>query len=493
MRRLIFPALLLILSACRYDVDEPQPTAERDYPDQVAAIIRTKCSTPGCHTAASKNAAGGLDLSTWEAMFNGTNNGAVTIPYRPDFSLLCYYTNTDSSKGLVALPTMPINGTPLSASEYEVLRKWIEDGAAARDGFVKFSDDPRRHKFYVLNQGCDVATVFDAEKMVAMRMIDVGQIPGASPPESPHNVKVTPDGRFWCVIFLNSDILQLYSTETDQLYRTIPIGGGIAGGWNTLVISKDSKRAYVVDYNGGRVAFVDLVAGTSNTYGPFPITGSPNPNLHGVALNSTDDTLYVTCQEISRILKIPINDVLNYEDVNINPTGPWQLPFFMKPHEVAFSPDYSTYFVSCQDTNVNQVRVFSTANDQLLKVIPVGRVPLEFAVAADENILFVTNTEDNFFPDIRGSISVIDLNTLTEIKKLKVGWQPHGICVDSRKKKVYVANRNFSGGPAPHHASACAGTNGYLSMIDLLTLETVPGFRPEVSVDPYAISIRIKP
>jgi len=169
------------------------------------------------------------------------------------------------------------------------------------------------------------------------------------------------------------------------------------------------------------------------------------------------------------------------------------LPFFMKPHEIIFSPDYTRYFVTCQDTNVNQVRVFSTSNDQLIKVIPVGRVPLEFAVAGPENILFVTNTEDDFYPDVRGSISVIDLNTLTEVKKLKVGWQPHGICVDPKLKKVFVANRNFSGGPAPHHASACAGRNGYLSMIDLLTLETVPGFRPEVSVDPYAVGVRIKP
>lgn len=67
------------------------------------------------------------------------------------------------------------------------------------------------------------------------------------------------------------------------------------------------------------------------------------------------------------------------------------------------------------------------------------------------NLLFVTNTEDDFFPNMRGSISVIDINTLTEIKKIKVGWQPHGLVVDEKKQVVYVANRNVTGGIAPRY------------------------------------------
>ncbi len=487
-----FLLFVLMFSACKYDYYELVALSNSGYPEPVEAILIGKCATSGCHNTISKNAAAGLDLSSWDLMFNGTNNGAVVIPFRSDFSTLCFFTNVDSALGLVVLPTMPINENPLSVTEYTTLKNWIDAGAPNKEGFVKFSDDLNRHKFYVVNQGCDVATIFDADRRVAMRIVDVGQNPGASPPESPHNVKVTPDGLYWCVVFLNSDIVQVFSTATDQLVKTIPIGNGIAGGWNTLAISRDSKKAYSVDYNGGRVAFIDLENGTSTTVGPFPITGNPAPNLHGIALNENDDTLYVTCQEISKIIKIPVNDVINYQDVNINPPGTWQLPFPMKPHEIIFSPDYSKYFISCQDTNVNQVRVFNTANDQLIQVIPVGLVPLEFAVYKPGNLLFVTNTEDNYFPDVRGSISVIDLTTLTEIKKIKVGWQPHGIAVDEVKKVVYIANRNFTGGPAPHHASACAGKNGYLSLIDILTLERLPDFKPEVSVDPYAIGVRIK-
>lgn len=493
MRKLLlFVFLFPWLTACEYDVLE-QPTQAGLYPAEIENILISRCATPGCHTPVSKDAAGGLDLSSWEAMFRGTNNGSVTIPFRSDFSLLCYYTNVDSGLGLVAQPTMPINGTPLSTLEYLKLRDWIDAGAPDRTGTVKYSGDPLRHKFYVVNQGCDVATVFDADSRMAMRMVDLGVLPGASPPESPHNIKVTPDGKYWVVVFLNADMVQVFDATTDQSVKTIPIGGGVAGGWNTVVVSKDSKKAYAVDYTNGRIAFVDLIAGTSQTKGPFPITGNSAPNLHGIALSRNDDTLYVTCQEISRILKIPVNDPAGYEEVNINPLGPWQLPFPMKPHELVFSPDYSKYFITCQDTNVNQVRVFSTSTDQLVQVIPVGKVPLEMALSTSRNVLFVTNTEDDFYPDVTGSISVIDLASLTEIKRIKVGWQPHGIAVDEIKDVVYVANRNFTGGPAPHHSASCAGKNGYMSIIRLSTLQRDLDFRPEVSVDPYAVSVRPKP
>jgi YVTN family beta-propeller protein len=476
----------LFLSSCRYDVYEAPVVS--NYPDDVDAIITGKCATAGCHNDVSSVGAAGLDLSTWESLYKGTTNGAVVIPRRTDFSTLLYFTNTDSTKGLVVQPTMPINGTPLSDIEYQTLKSWIDAGGKSKSGEVMFPADVNRKKYYVTNQGCDVVSVFDAKKEVVMSMVDVGQNAGATPPESPHNIKVTPDGKYWVTVYLNSDIVQLYSTVSDELVKTIPIGNGIAGGWNTISVSKNSKFGYAVDYNGGRVAIVDFDNNSSQTIGPFPSTGAAI-NLHGSALNATDDTLYVTYQESSKLVKIPLADPSNYEDVNLNPIGPDFSATTLKPHEIIFSPDYTKYFVTCQD--VNQVRVFDAATDQLIKVIPVGVYPLEFAMSADNNLLFVSNMEDvTFLPDVKGSVSVIDIINLQEIKKVKVGWQPHGIAVDKANNCVIVANRNFTGGPAPHHASACAGKNGSLSKIDMATLEKENSFKPELSVDPYSVAIK---
>ena len=66
------------------------------------------------------------------------------------------------------------------------------------------------HKLnYVLNQGCDVVTVFDAATQLPMRYITVGNNPSVS--ESPHMIRISPDGKYWYVVFVANNILQKYS------------------------------------------------------------------------------------------------------------------------------------------------------------------------------------------------------------------------------------------------------------------------------------------
>jgi len=96
----------------------------------------------------------------------------------------------------------------------------------------------------------------------------------------------------------------------------------------------------------------------------------------------------------------------------------------------------------------------------------------------------------NSDPLKKSYISVINYQTNTFIKNIYAGYQSHGIAVDEINNRVYVTNRNVnSNGPAPHHSSVCGGRNGNITAIDLNTLELVPGFKTEVSVDPYGIGI----
>ena len=68
--------------------------------------------------------------------------------------------------------------------------------------------------------------------------------------------------------------------------------------------------------------------------------------------------------------------------------------------------------------------------------------------------------------------------------------EPHGIAVDDENGLVYVTNRNLTGSSIPHHTSNCGGKNGFISFIDLNTLEVIKDKRIEVAVDPYSIAIR---
>jgi hypothetical protein len=62
--------------------------------------------------------------------------------------------------------------------------------------------------------------------------------------------------------------------------------------------------------------------------------------------------------------------------------------------------------------------------------------------------------------------------------------------VDDLYNRVYISNRNVSNdGPSPHHSSLCGGRNGYITAIDMNTLQLITGFKAEVSVDPYGVGI----
>lgn len=458
--------------SCKYDKAEmPEPVVETNFPADVDAIIKNKCSTAGCHNTISKNAAAGLDLSTWEKLFEGGRGGAAVIPYRPDFSLIIYYTNHDSLLPyLQLLPTMPVNGAKLTISELNILKNWVEKGAPDKNGFVKFSDNPMRKKFYAGCQGCDEIAVFDASSMITMRYVHAGNSPII---EAPHMVKVAPNNQFYCTSFIAGNYFQKFSTINDTLLGQVDIG---FGSWNTFAISSDSKNAYVVDFNSGIISFVDLENMTKQNWN----FGFSAP--HGSALNITDDTLYVTAQLGSNIWKIPVNDISNYSSINF--TGGNH-----RFHEIHFSPDGSKYFLTAQNTNL--ILAVSTINDSLLASIPVGVFPQEMGVSQTHPYLFVSCTDDLVtFPGKTGSIYIINYNTMQVVGTVHTGHQPHGIAVDDYNNRVYISNRNVTtGGPAPHHSSVCGGKNGYMTAIDMITLQLVPNFKAEVSVDPYGVGI----
>lgn len=469
--------MVCIIHSCTKDKGKVDLT-QQGFPQEVGEIFLKKCATSGCHNDASRDAAGGVSLSSWDKMFEGSRGGAIVIPYRPDLSTLIYYVNSYNDLGTIQLnPKMPLTGPALTHDEVKTLHDWILNGAPNAKGFVKFSDNPNRKKFYVANQGCDLIGVFDAQSMLAMRYTNVGMSPSI---EAPHMVKVAPNNKFWCVSYIAGSYFQKYSTVDNSLLGQVNLG---FGSWNTFVISQDSQTAYAIDWSSnGKVAIIDLVNMTATVIGGliFP---------HGSALNNTNDTLYVTSQMGNFIYKIPINDFGSMQQISLNASMPNNTSL-LDPHEISFSPDGSKYFVSCQKSN--EIRVMKTSNDSLLAAIPVGDYPQEMAISPSKNYLFVSCMEDvtTFGSTKKGSIYVINMSSYSIVAKIYSGHQPHGIMVDEQHSRAYVTNRNITtGGPAPHHAALCNGRNGYVTAIDLNTLQLVAGFKAEVSVDPYGYAI----
>lgn len=473
-----FAMAFCLISGCTQDVGKPDYS--QSYPQEVGKIILTKCAISGCHTDLSREAAADVSLTTWERMFEGSRSGAIVIPYRPDFSTLIFYINSYNEYGTIQLsPKMPLQQSALTREEVKTLYDWIANGAPNSQGKIKFSDNLNSRRFYVSNQGCDVVTTFDVKTMLAMRITDVGKLPGYI--EAPHFIKVSPDNRFWYVSFLGSDVFQKFRVSDNALISSVTVG---YGSWNTFSLSSDGKYAYLVDWSSnGKVRKVrtDSMTIENTMYG---LNWS-----HGSCLNKTNDTLYVTSQTGNYLFKMP-TDFSDYSQIVLdNQSSPSPISS-LDPHEVLMNHDFKKYFVSCQQSN--QIKVLSSSDDQVLSTIPVGDFPQEMAISKLKNYLFVTCMEDvtTFNNGTRGSVYVIDISTYTVLKKIYTGHQPHGLMIDEVNGRVYVTNRNVTaGGPSPHHASNCAGKNGYVTAIDLNTLQLVKGFKAEVSVDPYGYSI----
>lgn len=475
---ILLACTLFLLTTCTKDKGQ----LGNGYPADINKIVVNKCATSGCHTAISKESAAGLSMETWDQLFEGDRNGAVCIPFRHDYSTLFLFTNTDPSQGAVNTPTMPYNMAPLSSQEMTTLINWINAGAPNSDGKIAFAENTNRKKVYVTNQGCDVVTVFDAATQLQMRYIDVGI---AGQIESPHMIKVSPDGQYWYVVFSNaSTVMQKFRTSDDSYVGAVTLG---SGSWNTLTISNDSKYAFAVDWKAsGRISYIDLTNMT--LLGGSPWSGFNDS--HGSSINSKGDTVYITSTTGNFIYKIPVNDPSSFEEISIDPP---QLPgssSLFEPHEISFSPDSQYYYVTCPKSD--EVRVMRASDDGLETIIQTGDYPLEMSFSETKPYLFVTCENDLTAPGTnRGSVTVINYTTNTVVSNLRTNMsEPHGIAVDDANGLVYVGNRNISNPIIPHHTSNCGGTNGFISFIDLNTLQVIAGKRIEVAVDPYSIAVR---
>ncbi|MCG5547698.1 c-type cytochrome domain-containing protein [Halorhodospira halochloris] len=86
---------------------------------QVSRIMQNQC----VHCHSRHNDLGGLDLSSYDALMEGGDSGAVVEPGEPQESLLVLM--LDGSEE----PLMPLGGPELPQSDIDTISKWVEKGA----------------------------------------------------------------------------------------------------------------------------------------------------------------------------------------------------------------------------------------------------------------------------------------------------------------------------------------------------------------------------
>jgi YVTN family beta-propeller protein len=433
-------AIVVITTNCRR-----QKAAYLDgaYPRPIAQIILTKCAITGCHTTYDKAAALGLDLSSWQHLFEGTDEPEnVLIPYYPNESHLFLHVNTYADLGNSHHPTMPYNHEKLSYEEVKSIMDWIQQGAPNEKGEIAFTNNPGRTKIYITNQGCDQVSIIDAETGMYIRLVEVGN---QTTIESPHAIKVSPDKAYWYVVFANGNCIQKFDATTDKWIADIPIS---FGNWNQLIISPNGKSAFALDFsNSGRIAYIDLEQQTlKKMYSGSGLFVLP----HGITASSDFKTLYIASSTGNFMYKMDVSDPMNPqlpEQVSLTPgeTPNFSAASNLSIHDIRFTPDYSKYLVT--SFGLNQLRIYSSSNDSLLKIINIGNYPQEIAFDPSSNLAFVSCMEDPAcnYPPCKGSIAIIDWKQMTLSSTVADAlFEPHGIIVDTKQNKLYIANRNVS-------------------------------------------------
>ncbi len=469
----------VILSQCRKDkVDRNYG----NYPPEIEKILVVKCS--GCHGSDyathethHETPHGKLsDLSTWENLFTKeTEHGPPVIPYSSKFSPLFHRINTFAELGNISEPTMPLDKNPLSKEEVIKIKQWIDEGAPDIHGNIYGSSI--HDKVYVVNQGCDVITVLDAHTHMPIRMIEVGSIPDVV--ETPHFINFSPDGKYWYVVFINSPYLEKYDANTDKLVARCNLNGHV--DWNRIIITNDGKKGFCVAWtSNGKIISVDLekMQVINAMYGLyFP---------HGTALSKNNDTLYLTAQTGNFFMKVD-TALTNVIQIPIDNSGIVNYSSSLDIHDVFVSPNGNKLYFTCQKSN--EVREFDLNTNTTTQIIPVGNFPQAMSYSSTYNTLYVSCPLDSSSSTTKGSIVAISLNNYAT-QKIYVGSEPHGICVDEKNHVLYVPNRNMVGqGVPPHHSSVCTGKNGFLTVLNIPSLEIKKSYI-ELSVDTYFAKVK---
>ncbi len=480
----LFLGLTLVLSvSCQNEAFEPRSDSSV-LPEDIEPLISTACAVTGCHDAISNEAAAGLDLTDWNTLMAGSRNNAVVVPYSPAQSALLFILNRDEDVAPVLQPTMPIGGPYLSEEEVALLIDWISAGAPNARGDIAFEQIPQDQKLYILNNLCREVAVID---LVSGSIMRYHRLPEAQEFGFAADIVVDPATGMWCVLFANGWV-QCFDVRTSLPAVNLRLPEGT---WRSLERMDDGTLMAVnwsgnTDFQGGQCALIDLRARNYQSF-EFPDDQVFFPvGWTGSATAGYFMSAYLG-NAVYQVSLSKDGEVIRMLSLDGEPFDPQAGR--LRPFSTILSPDEQFLYVACERTG--EVRKVDLATGQLDRVITVGYFPQEMVIDRERHILFVTCTEDEeTFPGRKGSLYAIDLRTDEVMQTWQPGYQPRALWMDGKRQFLYIANRNVDpqGADEPHHYTECEGKNGYVTRIDLASMQLDDDYRAEVSVDPLAMS-----
>src|SRR5438874_7386771 len=342
--------------------------------------------------------------------------------------------------------------------------------------WVLFAAVPRAESpgylVFVSNERSGDVTVIDGTTDSVIGTFAVGK--------RPRGIHAAPDGRRVFVTLSGSPRMAPGVDENrapadkraDGLGVIDPAARKLTDRWHAgsdpeqFAISKDGKFAFIANEDDASALTIDLSSGQPR--GKVKVSAEPE----GVAVNPADGEVYVTCEEKGEVFAIDPD--AQRVTAKIDTGG--------RPRSVAFLPDGSRAYVPCE--NVGYVAVIDAKSHKLLSKIqlPMGSLPVGTAISTDGKELYVSTGRGN-------AVAIIDTQKLNAQGSPRLSARGEGEGEESIVAMIPVGNRawGIALDPSGSEHYTANGASNDVSVVDLKSRKELR--RIKVGDGPWGIAI----
>lgn len=357
---------------------------------------------------------------------------------------------------------------------------WTVPAAAQAPGSAPAASPPFRYRLYVASESGDIVTQlgWDGTALKTLKTVPVGVMPADI--DGPHNVAVSPDGRFYYVTVA-------HGTPYGSLWKMAMDGDTLLGRApvelfpTTISVTPDGELAFVAnsDFYGDhpRINLVSVIYTPRMT----PLTTIAACDMpHGVKVNHAGTFVYVSCMNSDEVLEIDRQSlaitrrhrtesaagIAGHAMGGMTAGATQCMPTF-----VSLSPDDRRLYVACN--HANTLQVIDAATFMLVKEIPTGAGAYNVEPSPDGRWVIVTNKKAQ-------SVSVIAADSLVEVTRVATTKKiPHGVAYSPDGRYAFISQESIGVDP------------GAVDVIDLTTRTRVA--TAPVPLQPTGIALRVLP
>ncbi len=398
----VFFITFLFISGCNENEAPPPEIDEQNNGFEsfkVAEILVKNCATADCH--AGETAENSLSFESYSKMIKGSigrhfgahdhnalskvlhntpYGGSPLVPFDAENSLM-YNLIT----GNITDPDlqMPYEKEPLSQSEINIIKDWINNGARDYNGNVPYSGS---NKVFVCNQWSDEVYVIDADNKVVSRILDVDVNPSVH--DQPHNVQI--HGNYYYVTLITAGQFLKIDASNNQIVGKVE--GLEAPGM--IMISPDGKTAYVSKSSTAPGVYsIIYVIDTETMTRQSEEINLPTPGLpHAMWLTKDGLKLYIGNMTKDRISVVNTSTKELIKDIVLPSDKVYE------PMHIYLSPDDKYLYINNRTSST--MLVVDTETDQILKELSIRNHPMQSAVSNDGNKIYVVSHHDPVVTEI---------------------------------------------------------------------------------------------